>query len=526
MSDGGQRSGVRTGDTPDPYREFFERSADAILIIDGGAFVDCNQATVDMLRARNREHILNTHPSELSPPFQPDGSDSFTKANEMIAIALELGSNRFEWAHVRADGEVFPVEVLLTAMPRGDGWILHVVWRDITARKQLEEHLRLTQKMEAVGRMAGSIAHDFNNMLVAIIGNSDLLAENLASSPEDLACIDEVRYAANRAADLVRQLMAFSRKQDVQTMVVDVSVALREIENILHKLLDARYQLDLRLCEGEVHVLAGLGEMEQIVTNLVTNARDAMPDGGQLTVELRRLELSGTSSGLGVELRPGAYAVLTVFDTGHGMAPDVVLRAFDPFFTTKAVGKGAGLGLATVYAIAKHCGGGATIQSDVGHGTVVRVYLPVTAEEVRREEPRVAPMPKHLSTQTVLVVEDEPTVATLEVRVLRAAGYRVLLARDGLEALDVFGSSRVPIDIVITDVVMPRLGGVDLLRRLRAAAYQGAVLMTSGYTNDALASAVDLGEEIDLLEKPFTTAALLARTRRALERGRGRSMAT
>ncbi len=521
MTGRGGRTDRGAGAAPDPYRELFERSADAILIIDGGSFVECNEATVMMLRARDREHILRTHPSELSPPFQPDGRDSFTKANEMIAIALEQGSNRFEWDHIRADGEVFPVEVLLTAVPREGRQILHVVWRDITERRVLEERLRLAQKMEAVGSMAGGIAHDFNNLLVAIMGNSDLLAAGLAERPDQLAYVDQIQGAAHRAAALVRQLMAFARKQDVQAKVVDVSSALRDVENILHQLLDERYQLELRLCAEPVRILAGLGQLEQIVINLVTNARDAMPSGGQLTVELRRVEVFGASIGTGVELTSGSYAAISVSDKGHGMTPEVARRAFDPFFTTKEVGKGTGLGLATVYAIAQHGGGGVDIESDVGHGTTVRVYLPLTSGDVRGDDSGLVPSPTLRGTETVLVVEDELAVATLEVRVLRAAGYRVLFAKDGLEALDVFGASTTPIDLVVTDVVMPRLGGVDLVRRLRAASYQGAVLMTSGYTNNELTSASGLGGNTALLEKPYTTVELLSRVRGALERRRG-----
>jgi signal transduction histidine kinase/CheY-like chemotaxis protein len=438
----------------------------------------------------------------------------------MMAIALEQGSNRFEWDHVRSDGEVFPVEVLLTAVRRAGREIIHVVWRDITERRELEARLRLAQKMEAVGRMAGGIAHDFNNLLVAIMGNSDLLAESLADDPDQMACVDEIQGAAHRAAALIRQLMAFSRKQDVQATVVDVPAALRDLENILHRLLDERYSLDLRLCPEPVRILAGLGQLEQIIINLVTNARDAMPNGGELTVELRLFEVSSALRGVDVELRPGTYAAISVTDLGHGMTPEVTRRAFDPFFTTKEIGKGTGLGLATVYAIAKHSGGGVDIQSDVGHGTTVRVFLPITTAHSQADGNGLVPPAELRGTETVLVVEDELAVATLEVRVLRAAGYRVLLAKDGLEALDVYSGSTVPIDLVVTDVVMPRLGGVDLVRRLRTAAYQGAVLMTSGYTNDEMDRAADLGSEIDMLEKPYTTAELLSRVRAALGRRR------
>jgi PAS domain S-box-containing protein len=506
----------------DPYRDLFERSADAILIIDDGAFVDCNKATVEMLRYQEKAQLLRTHPSELSPPFQSDGRDSFTKANEMIAIAFERGSHRFEWDHVRADGEVFPVEVLLTAVMRDGRQILHVVWRDITERKQLEEHLRLAQKMEAIGRMAGGIAHDFNNLLVAIIGNSDALADSLRGDRPRLALLDQIQGAAHRAAALVRDLMAFSRKENSRSKVVDLNSVLRDLRPILLQLLDERFRLEVQLCPEVIRVMVGPGQIEQIVINLVTNARDAMPQGGPVTVELRRLDLSTGDVGVGAELAPGAYAVISVADQGVGMAPEVAAHAFDPFFTTKEVGKGTGLGLATVYAIAKRHGGGADIQSAQGHGTSVRVYLPPTFEEIRSDEARPAAMEDPRGTETILVVEDEPAVAAVVARVLRGAGYLVLLAGDGLEALDVWGNSPVPIDLVITDAVMPRMGGVDLLRRLWAGGYCGAVLLTSGYSNNTVEEAPDIQDAVELLAKPYARSELLSSVRRAFER-RGRA---
>ncbi|MBA4071893.1 MAG: hypothetical protein C0497_08680 [Gemmatimonas sp.] len=502
----------------DFHQDLFERSADAHLIIDRGAFVDCNQATVEMLRYRNKEEFLRVHPSALSPKQQPDGRDSREKADEMMALAFEKGSHRFEWDHVRADGEVFPVEVLLTAVPRNDRTLIHVVWRDITARKQLEEHLRHAQKMEAVGRMAGGIAHDFNNLLLVVIGNSDLLASRLQDQPKLVAYVDEIHGAANRAATLVRQLMAFSRRQDVQLRVLDLAEALRDMDGLLHRLLDERYRLDVRVSEGAIRIQTGPGQLEQLIINLLTNARDAMPAGGPITVEVRRFDYSGGSIGVGIELPHGRYALLSVSDSGHGMPPEVVRRAFEPFFTTKEVGRGTGLGLATVYAIARHCGGGAEIQSAEGHGTTVCVYLPLTDEEVATSDHPPYQVHVEHGTESILVVEDEPAVAALVVRVLRTSGYRVLVASDGLHALGVWGVRPHPVDLVLSDVVMPRLGGVDMVRRLRSLGYQGHVLLMSGYANEALTDTTDIGDDVELLEKPFAAAELLEKVRSVLAR--------
>lgn len=503
---------------PDPYRELFERSADAVMILDGGAFLDCNQATVEMFRYPDKAQILTTHPSAISPPTQPDGRDSFTKANEMIALALARGSHRFEWDHQRADGEVFPVEVLLTAVPRGGRSILHCVLRDITARKKLEEHLRLTQKMEAVGRMAGGIAHDFNNLLVPILVSAELLERQLHNQPGLLRYVEEINGAAERAATLVRQLLSFSRQDIAKPEVVELGAALRELEALLHRLTAENHKLILRIGDEPLYVLMQSGQIEQIVMNLVTNARDAMPQGGVLTIEVRRLEVSESTVGVPAErMQPGAYAVISVSDTGVGMTPEVVRRAFEPFFTTKEANKGTGLGLATVYGIARHCGGSAEIQSAVGQGTTHRVFLPLTTAT---SDCSSADESSGLDgNETILVVEDEVRIARLVVAVLHEHGYRVLLARDGIEALEQWRACEVPIDLVLTDVVMPRMGGIELARELVAGGFRGRLLLSSGYSGKSLEQAADLGGmRDDVLEKPYTVTELLARVRRTLER--------
>ena len=506
--------------TPDPYRELFERSADAILVIDDGAFVDCNQATVEMLRYPDKAQILRTHPSELSPALQPDGRDSFAKANEMMATALAQGSHRFEWEHRRADGEMFPVEVLLTAVPREGRRILHCVWRDITARKQLEEQLRLTQKMEAVGRMAGGIAHDFNNLLVPMLVSAELLGRHLQDQPKLLQYVHEITGAADRAAILVRQLLAFSRQDTTRPEVVDLRAATLDLEKLLTRLMASHHELVVRLCDEPLHVLANPGQVEQILMNLVTNARDAMPRGGVLTVDLRRIEVSGATVGVPLEqLKPGSYAVISVSDTGVGMTPEVVSRAFEPFFTTKEAGKGTGLGLATVYGIAKRCGGGAELQSALGRGTTHRVYLPLTTEAPTPTEADTSASLR--GTETVLVVEDEPRVAKLVVTVLREHGYQVLQAGDGADALALWRASAAPVDLVLTDVVMPRMGGIELARALLAEGYAGRLLLSSGYSGQSLEQAVDLGSvRDDVLEKPYTVNELLVKVRQTLSRRR------
>jgi PAS domain S-box-containing protein len=284
------------------YRELFERSADANLIIDGDTFVDCNEATVKMLRYADREELLQTHPSELSPEFQPDGRISYEKANEMMAKAFAKGSHRFEWNHQRADGEVFPVEVLLTSVPYGDRHVLHTAWREITDRKRLEEELRHAQKMEAVGKLAGGIAHDFNNILVAIMGYAEILRDGLLDRPELVEDAEEIIRASEKAATLTAQLLAFSRKQDLKPEVIDLDIVVGHLTGMIRRLIGEDIEMVLNSAGVPLPVKVDPGQLEQVILNVVANARDAMIDGGTLTIKTTRGARLGTN---GVELPVG-----------------------------------------------------------------------------------------------------------------------------------------------------------------------------------------------------------------------------
>ena len=317
------------------YRELFERSADANLIIDGDTFVDCNEATVKMLRYATREELLQTHPSELSPEFQPDGRLSYEKANDMMAIAFAQGTHRFEWHHQRADGDVFPVEVLLTSVPDGDRIVLHVAWREITERKQLEEELRHAQKMEAVGKLAGGIAHDFNNILVAIMGYAEMLKEAAAGNDEMVGDAREIIRASEKAATLTAQLLAFSRKQDLRPEVIDLDRLVGNLTGMIRRLIGEDIEMVLDSAGVVLPVKVDPGQLEQVILNVVANARDAMADGGTLTIKTTRGARQGTRF---VDLPAGRYVSLKFTDTGSGMDSEIIARAFEPFFTTKQQG--------------------------------------------------------------------------------------------------------------------------------------------------------------------------------------------
>ncbi len=499
----------------EPYRELFERSADAILIIKDGYFVDCNQSTVEMLRFDTRDQVFQTHPSELSPPTQPDGRDSREKADEMIATAFEHGSHRFEWDHRRADGEVFPVEVLLTAAGEQNEKILHTVWRDITERKQLEEQLLQAQKMDAVGQLAGGIAHDFNNLLVAIIGHSDLLESGLEDRMDLLARVHQIQQAATRAASLVRQLLAFSRKQRVHQRVVDLNALLVDLEQLLHRLIGEDVRLTVVPADETLPVKVDPGQMEQVIVNLMTNARDAMPEGGAIDVTIEAVNLTETPPGSSMAIEPGRFALLSVRDTGAGMDEETISRAFEPFYTTKEVGRGTGLGLSTVYGIIRQDHGAVTISSRPNQGTTLKAFLPIAAGPLSVAESSSRPRAPG-GSETILVVEDEESVASLVTNVLEANGYTVLSAVDGLDALGVWELNDGPIDLVLTDVVMPNMGGIELVQELRDGGFVPRVLFMSGYTNLAPDRLDRLDEKAALIEKPFSPNQLIERVRDVL----------
>ena len=503
--------------THDLYRDLFERSADAHLVIEDGHVIDCNAAAVAMLRYTDKQQVLGLHPAQISPDRQPDGQPSHTTADEMMAIALAQGSHRFEWDHQRADGEVFPVEVALTALPGEKGPRLHTVWRDITERRRLEADLRQAQKMEAVGKLAGGVAHDFNNLLVAILGHGELLEMALPADSELLANASEIRRAGERAADLVGQLLAFSRKQVLRPRVIDVGPLVDDLSRMLQRVIGERIDLATHTPSTPLCVTVDPNRLEQVVLNLATNARDAMPEGGTLTLAVGGRDLTASGEGRR-QLPPGRYAELSVADTGGGIAPELLDRVFDPFFTTKEQGAGTGLGLATVYGIVKQSGGDIEVESAPGTGTVFRIYLPLVPCEKAAAPASPSPNDAQVGSETILLVEDDASAASLMDRVLGNAGYRVLVAEDGVAALEVVARHGLEgVDMLLTDVVMPRLGGLELARRLREQRPDLPVLFASGYSEETVMGDRAVRGDFNLLQKPFSPRELRTRVRGVLD---------
>jgi len=386
---------------------------------------------------------------------------------------------------------------------------------DMTEQNHLEEQIRQSQKMEAIGRLAGGVAHDFNNMLTIILGYADILRSSLGQSDALAEPVEAILDAARKAADLTRQLLAFSRKQLLRPRVVRLDAAVDGMKKMLFRLIGEHVTHVLRLDPHTGRVLADVGQLEQVVLNLVINARDAMPDGGTLTIESRNERIA--DSAVAGEVPPGDYVVLSITDTGHGMDEATRLRAFEPFFTTKEPGKGTGLGLATVYGIVRQSGGFVTIDSQPQRGSKFQVFLP-RAQEASDSTQALAPVSVTPNgRETVLVVEDEQPVRQLAAAMLRRQGYRVIEAEDGAEALSIAERHEGPIEMLVTDVVMPQMNGCQLAQRLQSTRPTMKVLYVSGYADSALLPAGIVRNGLPILEKPFTTDELARGVRELLD---------
>lgn len=393
--------------------------------------------------------------------------------------------------------------------------------RDVTEKRKLEEQFFQSQKVQAIGQLTGGVAHDFNNILTAIIGYADLTIKNLPG--EETAShgnLTEIRTAALRAAALTRQLLAFSRKQVLQPQVMNPAGVVAEMDTMLRRLLGENIDLISVVHPPLGNVKADLGQLEQVLLNLAVNARDAMPQGGRLTIETCNVTLDETYAHYRAEVPPGEYVLLAITDTGCGMSPEVQGHLFEPFFTTKRQGEGTGLGLATCHGIIKQSGGHITVYSEVGKGTTFKVYLPQVNEAaeplVRHPESNETPQ----GTETVLLVEDEPMLRELGQTVLEELGYRVLVAENGCAALEILRENTgLHVDLLLTDVIMPEMGGRELVNRIRPLLPETKVIYCSGYTEDAIFHSGGLEAGVFFLQKPYTVAAVAQKVKDVLTAG-------
>ncbi|QDG51989.1 PAS domain S-box protein [Persicimonas caeni] len=449
----------------------------------------------------SEQEALGRNILEMNTP-----EDARERAEEILANVArgERWSGEFEVR--RKDGTSFPAQVTSSPILDEAGRLVGVVGisRDLTERKAIEAQLRQAQKLEAVGRLAGGIAHDFNNMLTAIKGNTQLLREDVGGDEELIEHVGEIEQAARRAASLTRQLLAFSRQQVLQPEKLCLAEVVGAMKPMLERLIGEHIELDVRPQAGLGFVEADEGQLSQVVLNLVVNARDAMAGGGRVVVELDNVELDRPCEGVPVEVPEGRYVVLSVADEGHGIDDEVLNHIFDPFFTTKK--DGSGLGLSTVYGIIKQSGGHVQVETELGEGTALHVYLPRAEVPPEATNPKPTKPPKRppaAHAHTILVCEDEPVVRRLASRALSRQGYRVLVTKSGTEALDVLERADISIDVVVSDVVMPELGGLELAAIIDERWPQIRVLLISGYPSRDVLDADALEIATPFLPKPF-----------------------
>jgi two-component system cell cycle sensor histidine kinase/response regulator CckA len=457
-------------------------------------------------------------PAELLQQFAATAATPSAHRDSLLSLAAEFTTAQRELELSRRDGTRFSGLVSTAVVHAADGTVAcDGTVADVTARKELELRLRHSQKLEAVGQLAGGVAHDFNNLLTAISGYAEAVRDELPDGSAIRRDVGEILAASDRAAALTRQLLAFARRQVLTTRVVDVVEIVEQIGDMMRRVIGERVRLVTRHAVPHAPVQADRGQVEQVLLNLVLNARDAMPDGGTITITTDVVDVDAATAAGDVDLSVGRHVLLAVADDGCGMSEEVRARAFDPFFTTKEPGKGTGLGLSTVYGIVRQSGGAIRIDTTSGHGTAVRIHLPHVAAAPDRERPLVVARPTRAGT--VLVVEDEQLVRDLAARSLARAGHTVLTAPDGEHALQLVAERDGDVDVVVSDVVMPAMGGPELAVQLRRRWPNVGVVLVSGYTHE-LDPVETLDARVAFLHKPFTASALLEAVDRMLPPGK------
>jgi len=497
------------------YRRLFETAQDGILILDGqsGLITDVNPFLVNLLDYPREEFIGRTL-WDIGPFRNIEASkEAFRELQDKEYIRYEdlpLEARSGNRVNVEFVSNVYGVE---------GKRVIQCNIRDITARKRAEqegERLRQSQKMEAVGQLAGGVAHDFNNLLVVILGYCELLEKQIAPEDPKRRMVKEIQNAGTRAAVLTRQLLAFSRRQVLRPLVLDLNRIVTGMETMLRRLIGEHIEIVTSLLPDLGRIKADPTQIEQILMNLAVNARDAMPDGGTLTIKTTNVVLDGGQARPHTDVKPGSYVMLAMSDTGVGMDPETQTHIFEPFFTTKQPGKGTGLGLSTVYGIVKQSSGYIYIYSELGKGTTFNVYLPCVATEAEIPT-REATQSIRGGRETILLVEDDTPLRELAREMLEGFGYNVLDSGRPFEAIRIAEKHAGPIALLITDMVMPEINGRVLAQRLTAARPEIKVLYTSGYVGGAIVEHSELGVGYQLLDKPFTRYDLAKRVREILD---------
>ena len=497
------------------YRSLVDGVRDVIFALSpGGEVTSLNPAFEEMTGFQPAEWVGRPFEAFVHPDDVPLALDLFGRVLQ--------GEPRptIQFRILTRAGTYRVAEFSATAQLR-DGRLTGIlgIGRDVTERLGLEQQLRQAQKMEAVGRLAGGIAHDFNNILTAITGHADLLLEDLGHHDPRRADVDEIRRSAERAAGLTRQLLAFSRQQVLQPKVVDLNALVLDMDKLLRRLIGEDVELATVLDPTLGRVTADPGQLEQVIVNLAVNARDAMPQGGKLTLETRNIDLDSSYTLEHSLVKPGPYVQLTVSDSGIGMDEETQAHAFEPFFTTKPRGQGTGLGLAMVYGTVKQSGGFIWVYSEPGRGATFKIYLPRVDAPVESAAPPAPVERPPRGSETVLLAEDEPAVRAIARQALERQGYTVLAAPSGADALALAAQHGATIHLLLTDVVMPGMSGRDLADRLTAQRPGIRVLYISGYTDNAIVRHGMLEPGLAYLQKPFRPDALVRKVREVLDAG-------
>ena len=508
-------------ETASRHRLLFEQSPFGIILFDPetGRAVEFNETAHRQL-GYSREEFASLTISDF------EARENQEEIDKKLHDVLKGGLIEFRTAHRTKGGEIRDVLVTKQTIRLDGRPVVHAVIQDITEKRKAEEalahsveELRQSQKIEAVGRLAGGIAHDFNNLLTVITGYSELMMIKIGEENPLWTDLQEISKSANRAAALTRQLLAFSRRQILQPKVLEIDTVVPEMDKMLRRLIGEDVNLVTLLGAGAGKVKADPSQIEQVIVNLVINSRDAMPDGGSITIETGTVELDEAFVRTHGGAWPGPHVMLAVSDTGCGMDPETLYKAFEPFFTTKEKGKGTGLGLSTVYGIVKQSGGCLYAYSEPGHGTTMKIYLPrVAGETTPKDDRQIAGFEDRLhGSETILLVEDEETLRKLATSILEGYGYTVLSAGNGEEALQLLNNTQSIPRLLLTDVVMPRMGGKDLSSRIKAIHPGTRILFMSGYTTNSIVHHGVLDTGLSFLPKPFTPKALARKVREVLD---------
>ena len=499
-----------------------EQTADAILVTDSEGSIQYVNPAFKTVTGYTRLETIGQNPRLLK-----SGKQDRAFYQELWGTITQGRIWKGRMVNKRKNGELYTEEAIISPVKDGSGRIISfvAVERDITehlriAQEQahLQEQLQQAQKMESIGRLAGGVAHDFNNMLSVILGFGEIIQRKLLPGDPLKKNVEEILKAGRRSADLTRQLLAFSRRQTLQPEVLDLNKVVRNIEKMLRRLIGEDIELELSLSKDLDLVKVDSGQIEQVIVNLVVNARDAMPRGGRLLVETQQVELDETDARHHPDVAPGKYILLAISDTGCGMDKEVLAHIFDPFFTTKEKGKGTGLGLATVYGILKQSGGNIWTYSEPGKGSTFKIYLPVTGDQPMANTREAAREELSGGGERILVVEDEEAVRGLVKEMLSKSGYEVTLAANGGEALLLVEENGLRPDLIVTDVVMPGMSGKVLVERLRRNQPGLKAIFMSGYTDNAIVHHGNLDRGTPFIQKPFTLREIAEKVRALLRR--------